>query len=183
MEIQTFKLEGLKLITLKKFSDNRGFFTERFNASEFKKHGIDANFIQDNYSHSNANVLRGMHFQWEEPQLKLVTCLSGKIFDVAVDIRKNSKTLGQHVSCVLDGENPQWFLIPPGFAHGFCVMDEKPAEVMYKVNTLWNAKGEGSLIYNDPELNIPWPVQNPILSGKDQQAPSFKEYLAHPKFF
>lgn len=182
MQVQDFAIEGLKLITVKKFGDDRGFFTERFKLQEFQNVGVHFDFIQDNHSRSNPQVLRGLHYQWDPAQAKLVTCLTGKIFDVAVDIRKGSKTYGQSVVCELDSANPQWFLIPAGFAHGFCVMGDEPADVLYKVNAPWTPASEGSILWNDPDLKISWPVTQPLLSKKDEVAPTFKEYSLNPKF-
>jgi len=182
MQVQEFKIAGLKLITMKKFADERGFFSERFKEFELPALGIHDHFIQDNHSRSQAQVLRGLHFQYEKPQAKLVTCLTGQILDVAVDIRSQSPTYGQHVACILDSENPQWFYIPAGFAHGFCVLGDRPADVMYKVNAPWNSPGEGAIRWNDPDLAIEWPLQSPLLSAKDAQAPSFRDYKLNSRF-
>lgn len=182
MQVQEFEIQGLKLFTVKKFGDDRGFFSERFKSQDFKNLGVNYDFVQDNHSRSIPRVLRGLHFQWQPAQAKLVTCLTGKIFDVAVDIRKGSKTFGKSLSCVLDSDNPQWFLIPEGFAHGFCVIGDEPADILYKVNAYWNAPGEGSIRWNDPDLKIQWPFANPLLSKKDEIAPSFKEYATQIKF-
>lgn len=183
MEVKTFGIEGLKLIQLKAFSDNRGFFTERFNKETFRKIGLDLDLVQDNFSRSLPGVVRGLHYQYSPVQGKLVTCLSGKIFDVAVDIRKDSPTFGQHISVILDGDSPAWFWIPGGFAHGFCVMGEKSADVLYKVNNYWNGKGENGIIWNDPDLKIPWPdLSKPILSSKDLELQNFKQYQFNPVF-
>ncbi|MBY0316980.1 MAG: dTDP-4-dehydrorhamnose 3,5-epimerase [Bdellovibrionales bacterium] len=182
MDIKTFDIEGLKLFTIRKFQDDRGYFMERYNSNEFTKHGVQIHFVQDNHSYSHPRVLRGLHYQWEPAQTKLVTCLKGKIYDVAVDIRQGSKTYGKHVSCILDSENPQWFLIPPGFAHGFCVLGDQPAEVVYKVDAFWGAKGEGAIHFADRELDIQWPVKDPIVNGKDAGAQSFADYSKAPRF-
>lgn len=179
--MQTFSIEGPKLLKLKKFADNRGFFVERYKDAFAQELGIKGNFVQDNFSNSKKNVLRGLHYQHSPGQGKLVTCLSGEIFDVAVDIRKNSPTFGQHVSVVLNSEDPALFWIPAGFAHGFLVRSES-ADVMYKVDCLYNAKNEGSLIWNDPDLKINWGIDSPLLSDKDAVAPGFKEY-SHAAIF
>lgn len=173
--MQSFSIVGPKLLKLKKFADERGFFVERFKKVFADELGIQGTFVQDNFSHSKKDVLRGLHYQHSPGQGKLVTCLSGEIFDVAVDIRKNSPTFGQHVSIVLSSEDPALFWIPTGFAHGFVVRSES-ADVMYKVDCLYNAKNEGSLIWNDPDLKIDWGVNKPLLSPKDAVAPSFSEY-------
>src|SRR5689334_19613796 len=120
MKVEKFNIDGLMLIESKTFKDPRGFFTERFKEAEFKDIGISG-LIQDNFSRSDYKILRGLHYQFDKPQSKLVTCTRGKIVDVAVDIRKGSKTFGQSVKVTLDGDNPQWFWIPAGFAHGFYV--------------------------------------------------------------
>lgn len=175
MEIIEFPIKDLKLIKLKAFHDDRGYFVERFNEVKFREHGLPTEFVQDNFSRSKYGVLRGLHYQHDLPQGKLVSCLSGEIFDVAVDIRKNSPTFGQHVSVLLNGDNPSLFWIPPGFAHGFCVTSQSGADVLYKVDNLWNSKGEGCLRWNETSLMIQWPIANPTLSPKDAVGGSLKE--------
>lgn len=182
MEIQKFAIAGPLKIKLKKFSDNRGFFTERFNVKAFIEAGLPSEFVQDNFSRSESGVLRGVHYQWDQPQSKLVTCLRGRIFDVVVDLRKASPTFGQHVSVELDGDEPSWFWVPAGFAHGFCVLGDQSVDVMYKVNVLYNAKGETGIAWNDPDLRIQWPLKNPILSSKDHELGSFQAYGHAPRF-
>lgn len=181
MQVKEFSISGLKLITIKSFGDDRGFFCERFKLDPFAEIGIK-NIVQDNYSRSSAKVLRGLHYQWDKPQGKLVTVTRGSIFDVAVDIRKDSATFGQHTSLVLRDTEPQWFWIPPGFAHGFCVLGDQGADVMYKVDNYWNGKGESGIAWNDPTLNIQWPYRDPELSAKDAVNKSFKDYSLDPKF-
>jgi dTDP-4-dehydrorhamnose 3,5-epimerase len=181
MDIKTFPLNGLKLITLKAFADDRGFFTERFKSNSFANEGLHE-FVQDNFSRSKPGVLRGLHYQWDKPQGKLVTCLRGRILDIAVDIRVNSSTFGQHVAIELSGDNPSWFWIPPGFAHGFCVLGNEEADVMYKVNNYWNGAGESGIAWNDPELGIKWPIAQPLLSPKDAALQSWSAYKSDPKF-
>lgn len=180
MDVKEFEIKGLKLITLKKNGDDRGFFCERFKLEPFAEIGIK-NLVQDNYSRSSAKILRGLHYQWDKPQSKLVTVTHGSIFDVAVDIRKDSPTFGKHVSVVLKDSEPQWFWVPAGFAHGFCVLGET-ADVMYKVDNYWNGKGESGIAWNDPTLNIKWPYMDPVLSPKDGVNKSFKDYSVEPKF-
>jgi len=182
MKIESLKISDLKLITLKSFPDERGFFGERFKASQFQAEGLPTNFVQDNFSRSLPKILRGLHFQWERPQGKLVTCLRGRIFDVAVDLRSNSASFGQHVSLELSGDQHQWFWIPAGFAHGFCVLGTHEADVFYKCDNEYNAKGESGIVWNDSDLQIAWPMQNPIVSGRDRQMTSFKAYRAESKF-
>ncbi len=182
MTVDTFALQGLKLITLKSFADARGFFCERFKLSAFREMGLPTDFIQDNFSRSAPKVLRGLHFQWEKPQGKLVTCLTGRIFDVAVDIRAGSPTWGQWQGVELSGDKPQWFWIPAGFAHGFCVLGDQPADVMYKVDAEYNAKCESGIQWNDPELKVDWPLRAPTVSERDAVMGTFADYSKNPKF-
>jgi len=154
------------------FEDKRGFFLENFKESDFKKNGIDVNFIQDNYSYSLKKVLRGLHFQKPpKAQAKLVTTLKGKIFDVAVDLRKNSTTYGKWVAEILSEENHLSLYIPEGFAHGFCVLSND-ANVFYKTTQEYSSEHERGIVWNDSVLNISWPIDDdPILSKKDQTLP------------
>ena len=173
--IQT-PIPDLKLIELDIYKDNRGFFVERYNEKSFKELGLPTNYIQDNFSKSAPRVLRGLHYQNNPSQAKLVGCVSGKIWDVAVDLRKKSKTFGQHFAIELTADNGKLLYIPAGFAHGFCVLGDKPADVMYKVDALYSKEGEGGIIYNDPDLNINWPIKDPILSDKDKDLKNFRNY-------
>lgn len=181
MNVQEFPIKGPLLIEPKMFADERGFFIERYKLQYSKDLNLPE-FIQDNFSRSIPKVLRGLHYQWDQPQGKLVTALRGTIFDVAVDIRKKSPTFGQYIHVILDGNKPQWFWIPAGFAHGFCVIGNESADVLYKVNCGYNPKGEAGLLYNDPTLKIQWPDTQPILSPKDQILESFTQYTNHSKF-
>jgi dTDP-4-dehydrorhamnose 3,5-epimerase len=182
MNIETFPIEGLKLITLKSFADERGFFVERFKHSAFRDLGLPTEFVQDNFSKSIPGTLRALHFQFDQPQGKLVTCLRGKIFDVAVDLRRNSKTFGQHVSTILTGDMPQCFWIPEGFAHGFYAFGDSEADVMYKCTSEYNPKGESGILWSDSALAIQWPIENDklILSPKDRVLPTFADYKKAP---
>lgn len=182
MEIRRFDIEGPVFAQLKTFGDDRGFFTERYRENAFKEAGLPTHFAQENFSRSKPGVLRGLHYQWTPAQGKLVTCTSGRIFDVAVDIRANSPTKGKHVTVELDGAKPAWFWIPPGFAHGFLVLGTQEADVLYKVDNYWNGQGEAGLQWNDPDFAIDWPVKSPILSPKDAQTGSWKDYLKNPRF-
>jgi len=156
------------------FSDNRGLFFESFKESEFTSNGIDKKFVQDNFSHSTHRVLRGLHYQKNpKAQAKLVTVLKGKIFDVAVDIRKKSPTFGKWVGMILSEDDHKLIYIPEGFAHGFCVLSEC-ADVLYKVNNEYSPKHEKGIIWNDPIINISWPIKNPIISNKDNELPTLK---------
>ena len=198
MKIKEFEILGPKLIDLDCWRDDRGFFVERFHLDRFRGLGLPTDFVQDNFSCSIPRTLRGLHYQFDQPQGKLVTCLRGKIFDVAVDIRKSSPTLGQHIAVELSGDHPQLFWIPPGFAHGFVALGDDvgggaaagvvngaasaAVDVMYKVDCHYNGKGEGGIIWNDPTLNIKWPISDVLLSPKDAVMPTFKDYLSNPKF-
>lgn len=182
MKVTKFPVQGPMLIELRKFDDARGFFVERYKAPAFAEIGITAPFAQDNFSRSNAGVLRGLHYQFAPAQAKLVTCLVGHIFDVIVDIRKDSPTYGQHLSVELRGDKPACMWVPAGFAHGFCVLGNEPADVLYKTDTVWAPNGEGGIAWNDPDLNISWPVRPTLVSDKDAALPSFKSYSQAPKF-
>lgn len=152
------------------FKDDRGFFLESFNERTFvEKTGIAVSFVQDNHSRSTKNVLRGLHYQTRQPQGKLVRVTAGEIFDVAVDLRSSSKTFGKWIGVRLSAENKHQLWIPPGFAHGFLVLSES-AEVQYKATDYYAPQHERSLLWNDPDLSIPWILeQEPIISTKDQQ--------------
>ena len=158
------------LIEPKIFSDERGFFFENFKEEDFLLNGI-TKMIQDNISHSTFGVIRGLHYQKNpKAQAKLVTAITGKIFDVAVDIRKKSPTYGKWVGEILSNENHRSLYIPEGFAHGFSVLSEK-ADVIYKVSSEYSQENEGGIIWNDPTINIPWSVKQPIISEKDNLLP------------
>ena len=162
------------LVTSKSFPDKRGFFLENFKNSEFTTNGIKTKFVQDNFSHSVKGVLRGLHYQKNpKAQAKLVSALRGEIFDVAVDIRKNSPTFGQWVGEILSDENHNSLYIPEGFAHGFCVLSEN-ADVFYKVNNEYSPENERGVLWNDPHINIMWPIDTPILHEKDSSLPTLE---------
>lgn len=150
------------------FGDSRGFFLETYSASKYKNVGIDGNFVQDNHSRSGANILRGLHYQLKHPQGKLVRVARGRVFDVALDIRLGSKTFGMAVWAELSDENMQQLYIPPGFAHGFCVLSDY-ADFEYKCTDYYHPDDEGGISWNDPELNIPWPTKSPVVSDKDSK--------------
>jgi len=152
------------------YSDNRGYFFESFKEIEFISNGM-TKFIQDNFSHSTHQVIRGLHYQKNpKSQAKLVTVLNGEIFDVAVDIRKNSPTYGKWVAEILSRNNHKSLFIPEGFAHGFCVLT-KDADVLYKISKEYSIKDELGIIWNDPTINITWPIEKPIISKKDKKLP------------
>lgn len=177
MQLISTHLNGLSLIQLKIFSDSRGFFVERFRAQELANLGIKTQFIQDNHSHSKPNVLRGLHLQLNPGQAKLVGVIRGKIWDVAVDVRPSSSTLGQYFTVELSDENGRLLYVPPGFAHGFCVLGDQAADVLYKVDSYYQPSNEVGLMWNDPDLKIPWPNPSPIVSDRDQMGLLFKDYL------
>ncbi len=182
MDVQKLDLEGLLLLSPKIFSDERGFFCERFKETDLTKIGIKDHFFQDNFSRSKHSVLRGLHYQSNPAQGKLVSCTSGSIQDVVVDIRKNSKTFGQHHSLVLSGDKPQWFYIPAGFAHGFLVLSPEGADVSYKVNAPYSPSTEGSILWNDNKIHIQWKINNPLLSAKDSEAQEWENFLTNNPF-
>jgi dTDP-4-dehydrorhamnose 3,5-epimerase len=168
-------LPGVILIKPAKYGDSRGFFMETFRKSVFEEHGIKAGFVQDNFSFSGKYTLRGLHFQrGDAAQAKLVKVFSGEILDVAVDLRKNSPTFGEHIAIHLNDENHHMLYIPEGFAHGFSVLSET-ASVYYKCNRYYDAESEGGLFWNDPDLKIDWKVTKPLISEKDQKQPKFKD--------
>jgi len=174
MKITATTLPGVLLIEPDVFTDKRGQFLEIHHAQRYKKGGIPGPFVQDNLSHSIRGVLRGLHYQLHHAQGKLVLALTGRIFDVAVDIRKGSPTFGRWVGVELSGENRRQLYIPPGFAHGFCVVSET-ADVLYKCTDLYSTNDERGIIWNDPTMAIPWPVTHPVLSNKDEAYPRLAE--------
>ena len=169
------EIEGVYIIDVKKYGDNRGYFMETYKESDFNKAGLNYKFIQDNQSKSKAGVLRGLHFQKTFPQAKLVRCLEGEVFDVAVDLRKDSKTYGKWVGCLLSAERGNQFMIPRGFAHGFVVLSET-ATFAYKCDELYHPEDEGGVMWNDPEIGIEWPYKGEVLlSEKDKLHKPLKE--------
>lgn len=181
MKVTKFNINGPLLIEPKVFGDARGFFTERFRKDFFTELGLPE-FIQDNYSRSAPRVLRGLHYQYDLPQSKLVTAVSGTIFDVAVDIRKGSPTLGKSVFVELSGDRPAWFWVPEGFAHGFQALSGDGADVLYKVNAPYIPSSEGGIRWNDPILNIPWPIMTATLNERDASLTGWQRYLENPRF-
>ena len=167
-------LEGLVIIEPQVFGDNRGFFLETHHQQRYRDCGIDCRFVQDNLSFSVKGTLRGLHYQISKPQAKLVQALTGEIFDVAVDIRKNSPFFGKWFGMTLSGENKKGLYIPPDFAHGYCVLSEY-AEILYKCTDLYSPKHERCIRWDDPDLAIDWPVKSPILSEKDAASLFLKE--------
>ena len=171
MHIQTTNIPDVLIIEPKVFGDDRGFFYESFNERSFQElTGVTTTFVQDNHSKSAKNVLRGLHYQIQQPQGKLVRVVAGEVFDVAVDVRKSSPTFGRWVGVVLSAENKRQLWVPPGFAHGFVVTSES-AEFLYKTTDYWAPEFERSILWNDPAIGIQWPINgSPLLSAKDQVA-------------
>ncbi|MGK7246294.1 dTDP-4-dehydrorhamnose 3,5-epimerase [Buttiauxella agrestis] len=174
MKIIETGLKDAIVIEPKVFKDERGYFFELYQQKRYQEAGINLPFVQDNRSRSTKNVLRGLHFQKNKPQGKLVTVTEGVVFDVAVDLRPDSPTFGKHHSVILSGDNFLEFYIPPGFAHGFCVLSEI-ACFQYKCTDYYDPTDEGGLIWSDSELGIEWPVNSPIVSAKDQVLPLFDD--------
>lgn len=171
-------IDGVFIIDPVVYGDERGYFMETYSRIEFSANGLDYNFVQDNQSKSKKGVLRGLHFQKTYPQAKLVRVLEGEVYDVAVDLRKNSKTYGKWVGVVLSGENKRQFMIPRGFAHGFFVLSDT-ATFCYKCDEFYHPEDEGGIIWNDPDIAIDWgDVSGVILSEKDKKHPTLNESKA-----
>lgn len=176
-------IEGLKVIEPAVFGDARGYFMETYNYNDFAEAGIDCQFVQDNQSASKKGVLRGLHFQINYPQDKLVRVVNGEVFDVAVDLREGSKTFGKWYGVLLSAENKKQFFVPKNFAHGFIVLSEE-AEFCYKVTDFYHPNDEGGILWNDAEVGVEWPMPEGmtaadlILSDKDKVQKSFAEYKA-----
>ncbi|MHC4870381.1 MAG: dTDP-4-dehydrorhamnose 3,5-epimerase [Planctomycetota bacterium] len=171
------KLEGVYILSPQCHPDGRGYFIETYHQEKYLKAGINKNFIQDNHSHSSRGVIRGLHYQLTAPQAKLIYVISGEIIDVAVDIRKESSTFGSHVAVKLSRENKKQLYIPEGFAHGFCVLSEY-ADIIYKCSDFYKPGDDFGLLWSDPDLNIKWPVEAPIISEKDLKNPTLKNMPA-----
>ena len=174
MKVNKTPLEGLLLIEPRVFKDPRGWFYESYTRKKYAEHGIPKEFVQDNHSRSTGGVLRGLHYQVNRPQAKLVRVTLGEVFDVAVDIRPGSPTFGKWWGCNLSSENMLQMYIPEGFAHGFCVLSDT-VEFMYKCSDYYSPPDERGVIWNDPDLAIDWPLDDPILSEKDAVYPSLRE--------
>ncbi|MCE5259557.1 MAG: dTDP-4-dehydrorhamnose 3,5-epimerase [Chloroflexi bacterium] len=170
MQVFETTLSGVKIIEPKVFPDARGFFFESYNKRDLAACGITTDFVQDNHSHSQYGTLRGMHFQLAPGQAKLVRIVVGEVYDVVVDLRRNSATFGQWYGITLSAENKRMLYIPVGFAHGFCVLSQH-AEFLYKVSSYYDPQAERGLAWDDPEVGITWPIQQPLLSARDQAHP------------
>jgi len=175
MKVIETNIAGVLIIEPKVFGDSRGFFLETFHADRYAEYGIESNFVQDNYSRSTKGVLRGLHCQKNYPQGKLVSVTSGIVFDVAVDIRQDSSTFGQWHGITLSADDHKQFYIPPGLAHGFCVLSDT-ADFQYKCTDYYHPEDEASIRWNDPDIGIEWNIYEPILSEKDAKAPFLKDY-------
>jgi dTDP-4-dehydrorhamnose 3,5-epimerase len=176
MKVTKTTLEGCVVIEPKVFGDHRGFFKETFQAERYQEAGLALPFVQDNHSRSTKGVLRGLHYQKNKPQGKLVTCPYGEVFDVAVDLRAGSPTFGQWEGLILSGENHLQFYVPPGFAHAFLVLSDT-ADFQYKCTDYYDPSDEGGIIWNDPDVGIDWPLADieAKLSEKDRLLPTLKE--------
>ncbi len=177
MNVKETKLKGLFLIEPEVKGDERGFFMEVFRQDYFAEAGLRLNFVQTNHSRSVGKILRGLHFQYDQPLGKLIRIINGDAFVVAADIRKNSATLGEWLGFELSSHNKKLLYVPPGFASGFCVLGDL-AEVEYQYTALYNQNGESNIAWNDPDLDINWPIENPTLSLRDQNAESLKAWLS-----
>jgi len=173
-DFQHMRIPDVLLIEPQRFEDERGFFAEIYKLSAFSAGGVSATFVQDNHSHSVEGVLRGLHYQKDpKAQGKLVSAIQGRIFDVGVDIRRGSPTYGQWVGAILSHDSGRMLYIPPGFAHGFCVLSSE-ADVIYKVTTEYAPELDRGIVWDDPRIGIEWPISDPILSSKDAGLPSLE---------
>ena len=182
MEINSTSIPDVKIIVPKVFGDDRGFFMETWNQNDFAEHNLPTEFVQDNHSRSEQGVLRGLHYQTKKTQGKLVRVTQGEVFDVAVDMRRDSPHFGEWVGIVLSEENKKMFWVPPGFAHGFYVMSDI-ADFQYKCTDFYAPEFEQSLLWNDPDLAIEWPLVDgkpPSLSDKDKNGVPMKDAVTFP---
>jgi len=173
-------LPGVRILEPKVWADARGYFMETYHAKRFREIGIDFPFVQDNHSRSVRGVLRGLHYQEPNAQGKLVRCTRGAVYDVALDIRRGSPQFGKWVAVELTEENRRMLWVPPGFAHGFCALTD--ADVVYKCTALYDAENDRSILWNDPDLGIDWPLSSPLQSPKDAAAPRLKDAPLLPRF-
>lgn len=183
-QFQSTEIEGLYVIEPAVFGDNRGYFMETYQYEDFKAAGLDMVFVQDNQSKSRKGVLRGLHYQTRNPQGKLVRVIKGAVYDVAVDLRQNSKSFGKHFGVLLTEENKKQFYIPEGFAHGFLVTSDE-AEFVYKCTNYYDPTSEAGLMWNDPDIAVQWPItadMEILLSEKDKTQQSFKAYCEKKAF-
>lgn len=181
LNVTETSIPGLLVIEPKVFADARGFFMETYHAGRFRQAGIDVQFVQDNYSRSAKGVLRGLHYQEPNAQGKLIRCTRGALFDVAVDIRAGSPHFGKWFGLELTEENRKMLWVPAGFAHGFCALTDD-ADLIYKCTALYDPASDRSILWNDPDIGIDWPIRSPILSPKDAAAPRLKHAAVLPKY-
>lgn len=174
MKVTETKLSGVLVLELKVFEDDRGYFLETWSRTRYEQAGVLGHFVQDNISFSKKGILRGLHFQYPQSQGKLIQVLLGEVMDVVVDIRVGSPTYGQWIGEVISESNHRQMYIPPGFAHGYCVMSET-ALFSYKCTDFYNSATEHGIIWNDPEIGIEWPIDQPVLSPKDMNYPGLKD--------
>ena len=180
MKLETTAIEGISVLRPQLFEDERGFFLEAFRADVFERLGLPTAFVQENHSQSKRGVVRGLHFQWDPPMGKLMRVTSGCAFLVAVDIRKESSTLGQWYGIEVSAENKLQVWAPPGFARGFAALSD-PVDVQYKCTGIYNPQGESGILWNDPQIGIDWPSTDAQLSAKDAQAQTLAEWLERPE--
>jgi len=178
MEIKPLEISGVYEISLSPITDKRGFFMRTYDVGEFRASGLDRGWVQENHSRSSQKgIIRGLHFQFPpHAEAKLVRCIRGGIWDVFVDMRSKSPTFGQWGSLELTDENARMVFLPRGLAHGFCTLSEK-SEVLYKVDNYYAPDHEGGILWNDPDINISWPVSDPVLSPKDERNMTFREFI------
>ncbi|EMN90754.1 dTDP-4-dehydrorhamnose 3,5-epimerase [Leptospira weilii] len=176
MKFETTPIEGFLILYPKVYEDERGFFLETYETERYKEIGIEDGFVQDNHSHSVKNVIRGMHFTKKRPQSQILTVMRGTIFDVVVDIRKNSSTFGKWFGIELSDDKIRQVYMPPGLAHGFCTLSDS-VDLHYKVSEKYDPNDDAGLNYADPIVGISWPIQNPIVSKKDRKLPYLKDLI------
>ncbi len=174
MKVLNTSLSGVLIIEPRAFEDKRGFFMETYHQKRYIEVGLDLPFVQDNLSHSIRGTLRGLHYQLKHPQAKLIQVIKGAVFDVAVDIRQGSPSFGQWTCVHLSDENKLQLYVPEGFAHGFCTLSDT-AIVMYKCSDFYDPDSEGGVLWSDPDLGIDWPMDDPLLSDKDNKYPCLKD--------
>jgi dTDP-4-dehydrorhamnose 3,5-epimerase len=180
IRIQSRHLEDVVVLVPDIFQDSRGFFMETFRADQFEVHGLPVRFVQDNHSRSARGVVRGLHFQWDPPMAKLMRVTAGSAFLVAVDIRRESPTLGQWVGIEASPENRRMVWAPAGFARGFCALTND-CEIQYKCTGIYNSKAESAILWNDPQIGIAWPLRDVMISEKDKNARTLAQWLASPE--
>ena len=177
MDVISLEIEEIKLIKPRRFDDGRGFFQQTYHQKQCQEAGIPSVFVQDNWSHSSKGVLRGLHYQLQHPQAKLVSVIRGEVFDVVVDVRKGSPTFGKWVAEILSAENGHQLYVPEGFAHGFLVLSDV-VDFQYKCSDFYTPGDEYGIRWDDPEIGISWPIEmEPVLAGKDLEAPCLADVL------